>query len=87
MARKKRVLVEVYHSCGYWWIRGREGRRRFQVGHSEFTRLDAIRRAAAYCRFCRDDFGDLLELRVRRLDGTWSKETRTYGDDPRKSKG
>lgn len=46
------------------------------------TRAEAIKRTAETCRNNYRIVGELSELQVRRLDGEWSKDKRTYGKDP-----
>jgi hypothetical protein len=49
-------------------------------------KVDAVARAAEMCNIELRDRGELSELRIRNKDGTW-RTPRTYGDDPRDSKG
>lgn len=46
------------------------------------TRAEALKETAMTCHNNYRNIGELSELQVRRLDGSWSKDKRTYGKDP-----
>lgn len=46
------------------------------------TRAAAIKATTRTCQWNLKAVGDASELQVRRKDGSWSKDKRTYGKDP-----
>lgn len=47
---------------------------------------DCVEHASAMCRMLWECFGIRIELLIKRADGT-IQDTRTYGDDPRRTRG
>ena len=71
------------------WLTAPDGwaiyRGRVWQGRSRLKR-GAVAMAARFCRFCLTNSGELSELTIKRKDGT-IQDKRTYGADPRSTKG
>lgn len=82
--KAKRVRCEVRYSRSEksWLFINSNG----EVIYDLFTKKSAIKRAALVCRKSHVEFGELIELTIKRKNGT-IQDKRTYGRDPRKTKG
>lgn len=70
-----------------WHIVVRTERRQWVLPAIEDTQAKCVRTAAQLCHIVWVERGIKSELYVRELDGSISKDRRTYGEDPPETKG
>lgn len=78
-------MVRWQDEQGWHWVAPHSATYNFEETPQKLvysSRKKAIDAVAATCRHNLQMVGELSEMQVRRLDGQWAKEKRTYGKDP-----
>lgn len=85
--REDRFIVEVSFdkAAGLWMVKSGKVGRKVPMSNGFQRKRDAVTFGVLECRSIREN-GGTAQLRVKRADGRYQFE-RTYGEDPRKSKG